>query len=97
MEPGTSSASMAWRFVQYGVPSSPGIGGAQLRAPVLSTTALVASKACPSTTTRPGPSRCAHPRTNRAPRPVSRSTAAVSSQVSVASLRIRSATGASRR
>jgi hypothetical protein len=62
--------------------------------PVLTTTPRRAAKTRSPTTTRPGPSSRPHPRTTRAPLPSNRSTATRSSQSSVASTRIRVATGA---
>ena len=72
---------------------SPGIGGAQNLVPTLRTTPRRAVRSRSPTSTRPGPSSRPHPRTKAAPRPSSRSTATRSSQSSVASVRIRRATG----
>ncbi len=94
-----SGSSVTWtasRLVQYGVPSSPSIGGAAGDVPTLSTTPRLTSyssvPSAVSTTTRPGPASRPCPRANRAPLPISRSTATWSFQASVASSEIRFAT-----
>ena len=91
---GTVSVSMASRLVQYGVSAKPSMGGAQARVPGLRTIALVASKSSSRTETFPPPSNLAQPRTKVTPLPTRRSTATLSSQLSVASSRMRLATGA---
>ena len=93
-EDGTSVASIASRFVQYGVDARPSMGGAHARWPTLITTARLATYAVSPTSTRPGPSSRPQPRTKRPPLRSKRSTATVSSQSSVASSRMRAATGA---
>ena len=91
---GASSVSIAWRFVQKGVPARPSMGGTKALVPVFTTTARRPRTTRSPTTTRRGPSRRPRPRTNRPPLPSKRSTATVSSQSSVASARMRCATGA---
>ncbi len=91
-DPGTDSIRITSRLVQYGVSASPSIGGTAGAVPGLSTTPRDASKVSPPTSTVRGPVSRAWPRTNRAPAFSSRSTATWSSQLSVASSRIRSAT-----
>ncbi len=93
-EAGTSSVSMASRLVQYGVPASPATGGIQARVPMLRTTPRSASMIVSPTATRFGPSSRPQPRTRRPPLPSNRSAATVSSHESVASARMRRATGA---
>ncbi len=90
---GSSVSATASRLVQYGVPCSPSIGGAAGAVPVFSTTPLRATYVVSPTRTRPGPSRTPRPRANVAPLSSSRLTATASSQSSVASSRIRRATG----
>ena len=91
---GTDSAWIAPRLVQYGVPARPGIGGIDGADPVLTTSAREATYVVPATSTLRGPTMRPRPRTSRPPLPVNRSAATVSSQVSVASARMRCATGA---
>jgi hypothetical protein len=93
-DPGRVLASTASRLVQYGVPVSPSSGGTAGSVPVATTTARDASKIWPPTATRPGPANRPWPRTNRPPLPTNRSTATWSFQSSVASSRMRAATGA---
>ena len=101
-EPGTRSASTASRLVQNGVPARPGIGGTAGAVPVLMTIPRRARRttwSSPSgragaTVTSPGAVIRPRPRTRIPPLPVNRSAATVSSQSSVASSRIRRATGA---
>ena len=88
---GTSSAATASRFVQCG--TSANMGGTQARAPAASTSARRAEIVSPATSTVAGPVTRARPRTKRPPLPSKRSTATVSSQKSVASSRMRRATG----
>ena len=88
---GSSSAAIASRFVQCGTASN--IGGTQARAPVARTSARRAEIASPSTSTDAGPVTRARPRTKRPPLPSKRCTATVSSHESVASSRMRRATG----
>ncbi len=83
----------ASRLVQYGVSARPSIGGAAGAVPVLRTTPLRATYVSPPTCTCPGPVMTPRPRTKRAPFSSSRSTATLSFQSSVASSRIRAATG----
>jgi hypothetical protein len=89
---------MASRLVQYGVPARPGIGGVAGSVPVAITTPRRARKTrtppTVSTVTSPGAVIRARPRAKWPPLPVNRSTAALSFQESVASSRIRRATGA---
>ncbi len=85
---------MASRLVQYGVSASPSTGGTDGRVPVPSTMPWRAWKTWSPTRTRPGPSSRPLPRTKRPPLSVNRCTATRSSQSSVASARIRFATGA---
>ncbi len=92
-EPGSSSSRHASRLVQNGVFARPGIGGADGSVPVFRTTPVPASYVVPSTSTDRGPASRAEPRTNCTPAASSRSTAAWSSQSSVASSRIRACTG----
>lgn len=95
---GTCSTATASRLVQYGAPASPSIGGTAGSVPGLSTIPLAAwNTRAPSevdTVTSPGAVIVARPRTNRPPAFSNRCTATVSSQLSVASARIRVATGA---
>src|SRR5580704_5146060 len=91
---GTSSVSMASRLVQYGVSDNPGTGGVQARVPIPTTTARPASMTRSPTATRLGPSSRPHPRMNLPPLSSKRLTATASSHESVASSRIRLATGA---
>ncbi len=93
-ESGTSSVSMAPRLVQYGVSASPATGGIQARVPMPMTTARLASMIRSPTATRFGPSSRPQPRTKRPPLSSNRRAATVSSQESVASSRMRRATGA---
>ena len=90
---GAVRAAIASRLVQCGVSARPSIGGTTGTAPAATTTARPATKTSSPTRTRPGPSRVADPRTSRPPLPSKRSTATVSSQSSVASCRMRRATG----
>ena len=90
---GRVAASIASRFVQYGVPAKPSMGGMFGAVPVPMTTARVASKTSSPTLTRPGPSSTPQPRTSRPPRPAKRSAAALSFHEAVASSRMREATG----
>jgi hypothetical protein len=92
-EPGSSSSRLMSRFVQYGVPASPSIGGVAGSVPVFSTTPLRAVYVVPSTSTCRGPVSRASPRTNVTPAFCNRSTATWSSQSAVASSRIRTCTG----
>jgi hypothetical protein len=84
---------MASRFVQYGSSFSPGIGGMTGTVPVAMTIPWLASISSSPTRTRPSPETTPSPRTNRPPLETKRSTAALSSQLSVA-WRTRPATGA---
>src|SRR5262245_21803138 len=93
-ERGSVSTSIACRLVQYGVPARPSIGGTAGSVPVASTSARLAVYSSPPTATERGPVTFAQPRTNVPPLPSSRSTATRSFQLSVASARIRCATGA---
>src|SRR5918995_2336946 len=93
IDAGSVLASTASRLVQYGVPASPWIGGMTGAVPVASTTPRRASYVAPSTSTVPTPVSRPRPRTNRPPLPSNRSTATWSFQSSVASSRIRAATG----
>src|SRR4249919_3141003 len=52
---GTSSAWIAPRLVQYGVPARPGIGGIDGADPVLTTSAREATYVVPATSTLRGP------------------------------------------
>src|ERR1700721_431909 len=70
------------------------MGGIQARAPVASTSPFRATIACPSTSTDDAPMTRARPRTKCPPLPTNRSTATWSSHESVASSRMRRATGA---
>jgi len=96
-EPGSSVTRTASRFVQYGVPASPSIGGTAGRVPGLSSTPRVAAYVVvvppgSSTRTRPGPSRRPTPWWKTAPASRSRSTAIESSHPVVASSSMRRAT-----
>ena len=98
-DPGTCSVSIASRLVQKGVPARPGIGGTAGAVPAAMTTARWARSTCSppadrATVTSPGAVIRPRPRTRMPPLPVNRSAATVSCQSSVASLRIRWATGA---
>ncbi len=73
--------------------ASPSIGGAAGAVPVLTTTPFVAVYVVSPTRTRPSPASIPRPRTKVAPLSSSRLTATASFQSSVASSRIRSATG----
>ncbi len=91
---GTVVVAIASRLVQYGVPSSPGIGGTTGADPVAMTMPRRVVNVVSPTTTRPGPSRRALSRTSRPPFFSNRSAATWSFQSSVASSRMRFATGA---
>ena len=91
-DPGTVSVAMASRFVQCGM--SANMGGTQARAPVARTSAVPAVISSPSTSTDEALVSRARPRMKCPPLPTKRSTATVSSQESVASSRMRRATGA---
>ena len=98
-DPGTSSTATASRLVQYGVSASPSTGGTAGSVPVLSTTPRRAVNTCsvPSgvaTVTSRGAVSLPQPRTKVPPALSNRSTATRSSQLSVASSRMRRATGA---
>ena len=94
---GTRSAWTISRLVQYGVPARPARGGMAGSVPVLITMPLRAWKtrvpSAPVTVTSPGPVIFPRPRTRWPPLPVNRSAATLSFQSSVASSRIRRATG----
>ena len=90
---GSSVSFTASRLVQYGVSARPGMGGAEGAVPVLSTIPFVAVYVVPPTSTRPSPPSTPWPRTKVAPASSRRFTATVSSQSSVASSRMRVATG----
>ena len=91
---GTSLVSIASWLVQYSTSASPGIGGIAACDPVATTIAVAASSSRSPTSTRPGPVTRPWPRMNRPPFDSKRSTATRSSQSSVASARMRFATGA---
>ena len=99
---GTCSASIASWLVQNGVPARPGIGGTAGALPAAMTMPSRARSTCASpaappagvTVTSPGAVIRPWPRTRMPPLPVNRSAATLSSQSSVASSRIRRATGA---
>src|SRR3569833_3831576 len=82
---GSSLASMASRFVQYGVPLSPSIGGVSGAVPVASTTPRRARKTSSPTVPSFGPVKRPLPRTSRPPLSVNRFTAASSFQAAVTS------------
>ncbi len=88
------SASIASRFVQYGVPARPSIGGIDGTVPVAITMPRVASNSRSPAITVRGPVMVPRSRRNVTPFFTSRSTATWSFQLSVASSRIRWATGA---
>ena len=85
---------MASRLVQYGVPARPSMGGTNGWVPVLMMIARRARSTSPPTVTSPGPVIVPYPRNRVPPLLVNRSTATLSSQLSVASFLIRWATGA---
>ena len=89
---GSDSASMASRLVQWATGSKG--GGTKAWPPVPRTSARRAVNVRPATSTDRGPVTRARPRTKCPPLPSNRSTATVSSHESVASSRIRRATGA---
>ena len=95
IEAGTSAILNTSRLVQYGVSARPSIGGATGAVPVLRTTPRAAAytpASGPSTTTRPGPSSRAWPRTTVTPASTRPRTWLSSDQSLVASSRIRCAT-----
>ncbi len=89
-ERGTSSASVASTFVQYGTCSSPGIGGNAGEDPVAITNRSYGSS-CPSTRTRPGSATTASPRTSSQRWPSSHSTCEESSRSATTSRQARTA------
>ena len=91
---GTSSAAIASRLVQYGTSARPSIGGMAGSVPVATTIPRVAVSSWSPACTRPGATIRPLARTKRPPLPSNRSTATVSSQLSVACSRMRRATGA---
>src|ERR1022692_4649177 len=94
IDSGSSPVSITSWLVQYGVPASPGMGGMAGEVPVAMTIPRRARSTSPLTVTSPGAVIRPYPRNSRPPLPVNRSAATVSSQLSVASARIRCATGA---
>src|SRR5215472_9470986 len=92
-EAGRLSASMASWLVQYCTRSRPGIGGMEGEVPVAITIARDEAYVLPFTVTLPGSEITPRPRTKVPPLPTKRSTATLSSQLSVAWSRIRRATG----
>ena len=99
-EPGTSSVSMASRLVQYGDWPRPSIGGMDGSVPDAITierrARITRRSATDSTVISSGAVSRPRPRMNRPPLPVNRSTATLSSQLSVASSRICGRPAASR-
>ena len=94
---GTCSAWTISRLVQYGAPARPSSGGMAGSVPVLITMPLRARNirvpSAPVTVTWPAPVIFPCPRTRWPPLPINRSAATLSFQSSVASSRIRRATG----